>query len=227
LFDFPTGHQGSPVGEESRDQSQVAEGGEPESKVSARSAQGVQQGLFEGQPVANDVPTVERYGSQTSRSESSEELGPAPEGWPLASDGESIESAEPALRAAGVGSRLLGGAADVLLQVTVLSVAIGAMMKMGLPASFGLWPGYAVFMVVFSFLYVTLPLAFWGSTPGMAWRGLRSQDHDGQSLTFAQTVLRWVASLVTVALLGLPVLLAFWQRSLADRMSGSVTVMED
>jgi uncharacterized RDD family membrane protein YckC len=83
----------------------------------------------------------------------------------------------------------------------------------------------AIFLLPFSFLYQIFPLAFWGRTPGMARVGLVARGRDGKSLSFSQAVMRWLASLLTVGLLGLPwILTATTGRSLADRLSDSQTL---
>ena len=82
-----------------------------------------------------------------------------------------------------------------------------------------------LFLLPFSFLYQTFPLAFWGCTPGMARVGLIARSRDGQSLSFSQAALRWLASLLTLATAGLPwILTATTGRSLADRLSDSQTL---
>lgn len=81
------------------------------------------------------------------------------------------------------------------------------------------------FLVPFSFLYQTFPLAFWGCTPGMARAGTVARSRDGQTLSFSQAALRWMASLLTVALAGLPLILTATKgQSLADYLSGSQTL---
>jgi hypothetical protein len=93
---------------------------------------------------------------------------------------------------------------------------------LGVAAGYDDWPALTVFLLAFSFLYSVLPLAFWGRTPGMAWAGLVARAPGGVSLTFAQTARRWLGGLVTLALLGLPTLLAaLGGRSLADLVSNS------
>jgi uncharacterized RDD family membrane protein YckC len=87
------------------------------------------------------------------------------------------------------------------------------------------WAPLGLFLLVFSFLYTVIPLAFWGRTPGMTRAGIYAAHGDREPLTFGQTGVRWVASLFSLALLGLPSLLALTseQRSLVDRLSGSET----
>jgi len=84
-------------------------------------------------------------------------------------------------------------------------------------------PGLVIFLLSFSFLYTVVPLAFWGQTAGMAWAGIKATDRERRPLTFGQTALRWLSGLLCVALAGLPLLLSFTRRSLADRLSGSDT----
>ncbi len=126
-------------------------------------------------------------------------------------------------KAVGVVTRWLGGVADVIVHLTVLAIGLFAMVRLGLEPSLHLWPGFAAFLTSFSFVYVTLPLAFWGQTPGMATRSLRAIDQGGMSLTLVQAIVRWAAALATVGLLGLPLLVAVRGRSLADLLSGTET----
>ena len=92
------------------------------------------------------------------------------------------------------------------------------------------WPPFALFLLAFSFLYAVVPLAFWGQTPGMAWRGLVARSLDGDALSFGQTFRRWLGGVLTAVTGGLPVLLVLWGgadgggQSLADRISGSRTL---
>ena len=90
-------------------------------------------------------------------------------------------------------------------------------------------PAFAAFLLSFSFLYTVLPLAFWGHTPGMAWAGITSHNtpQNGEPLTFDQTVRRWLGAILTSALAGLPLLLAFGGRTLTDWFSGSATYALD
>jgi uncharacterized RDD family membrane protein YckC len=78
-------------------------------------------------------------------------------------------------------------------------------------------------LFLFSLLYFTLPLAFWGHTPGMAWRQLRARDRHGRALTFGQTALRFLAAWLTVALAGLPLIFVLTKATFADRLSASTT----
>ncbi len=120
-------------------------------------------------------------------------------------------------------SRALAGALDLGLNLAVLVVALAGAWLLGVEPRLSLWPAAAVFLAVFSFLYLSLPLAFWGQTPGMAWAGHAARNEGDQPLTFGQTALRWLGSALTVLGLGLPLLLALAGGSLADRLSGSIT----
>lgn len=139
----------------------------------------------------------------------------------------STTAIEPGLAAEGatVPARLLAGIADLAIHAGVAALLLWGVHSFGIPLALALWPPLGLFLVAFSFLYTAVPLAFWGQTPGMASLGLLTCTPDDQHLTFSQTARRWLAGVVTLALLGLPTLLAFGgRRSLADRVSGSRTV---
>ncbi len=122
-----------------------------------------------------------------------------------------------------VQDRLLGGVADLTLHLAVLGAMVLAVLAMGVPVGLENWPPFALFALLFSFLYSVIPLAFWGQTPGMAWVGHVARTEADEPLTFGQTVNRWLGAVLTAALVGLPLLLAISGRSLADRLSHSVT----
>lgn len=131
--------------------------------------------------------------------------------------------ARPAGRA-GLGSRISAAGADLLVHA---SVAVGVLVGcrfMGVKPVLSDWPAVALFLLSFSFLYTVVPLAFWGHTPGMAWAGLDARSRDGEPLAFDQTARRWIGGILTLLLLGLPLLLAFGGRSLSDLLSGSETL---
>jgi len=94
---------------------------------------------------------------------------------------------------------------------------------LGVRAAVADWPALAVFLAAFSFLYTVVPLAFWGHTLGMAFAGLSAHNRDGEPLTFDQTARRWLGGLLTLATLGLPLLVTGSRRSISDLVSGSVT----
>ena len=127
---------------------------------------------------------------------------------------------------AGLGSRLAAGMADLLVHAAVLMIALVGTRLLGVRVTLADAPALGVFLLAFSFLYMIVPLAFWGHTLGMAWSGLVSQNRDGEPLTFDQTARRWLGAVLTLAAAGLPLLLALGGRSLADLLSGSVTWSE-
>ena len=61
----------------------------------------------------------------------------------------------------------------------------------------------------------------------MVWAGIVARGEDAEPLAFGQTARRWIGGLLTMALGGLPGLLALSGRSLADRLSGSRTLTLD
>lgn len=118
---------------------------------------------------------------------------------------------------------LLAAAADGLVHLAVVSLGVLTMTLLNLEPALDQWPGFLSFCLVFSLLYFTLPLAFWGHSPGMAWRRLRARDRHARPLTFGQTALRFISAWLSLGLLGLPLLAAFTGSTLADRLSRSVT----
>lgn len=123
-----------------------------------------------------------------------------------------------------LGDRLLGGLADLAAQLIALGLAVAATHSLGVVVTFDDWGPFAVLALVFSFLYWTMPLAFWGQTPGMAWVGHLARSPGGEPLSFGQTFMRWAGSVLTLGLVGLPMLVALSGRSLSDRISGSHTI---
>jgi uncharacterized RDD family membrane protein YckC len=123
----------------------------------------------------------------------------------------------------GVGNRLAAGAADLLMHGAVIILLLVGSRSLGVRPTLEDVPAFGVFLLVFSFLYTVVPLAFWGHTLGMAWAGLTSQNRNGEPLTFDQTARRWFGGVLTVATAGLPLLAALRGRSLADLLSGSTT----
>lgn len=144
---------------------------------------------------------------------------------PLDQPGQDLDRASagaPRAERVTLASRYLAGLADLAVHAAVVVLLLLGARLLGVPAGFGDWPALVVFLLTFSFLYSILPLAFWSQTPGMAWAGLVARAPGDVSLTFGQTARRWLGGLLTVALLGLPTLLAAaGGRSLADRLSGS------
>ncbi|MEM1177159.1 MAG: RDD family protein [Acidobacteriota bacterium] len=123
--------------------------------------------------------------------------------------------------------RLLAGLADVGVVAVATGIMVLGSLGLGVELTLESWRPFVVFGLLFSFPYVVIPLAFWGRTPGMAWVGHSARTLDHEPLTFAQTARRWLGAVLTVALAGLPLALTFGGgRSLASRLSDSVTVLE-
>ena len=134
-----------------------------------------------------------------------------------------LEAAAPTGRA-GLGRRISAAGADLIVHASVaVGVLVGCRL-MGVRPILSDWPAVALFLLSFSFLYTVVPLAFWGHTPGMAWAGLDARSRDGEPLAFDQTARRWIGGILTLLLLGLPLLMAFSGRSLSDLLSGSETL---
>lgn len=165
---------------------------------------------------------------------------PEPGALPLFSDipdkETSRQQADAALPDDGVTRPLWRPSVPFQAQMTASLLDLGAVLGVGLVVWLGLTllgipvnsstAGYLVlFLVPFSFLYQVFPLAFWGHTPGMARAGLVARGRDGRSLTFSQAGLRWFASVLTLLLVGLPLVVTQTTgRSLADRLSDSETL---
>ncbi len=153
-------------------------------------------------------------------------MGPVP--VPEPEDREELRPA-PAPRSefAGRARRLAAGVADLIVHAAVGVLALLGCRWLEVQPEVHEWPAFTTFLLSFSFLYTVLPLAFWGHTPGMAWAAITSRnisrDGDGEPLTFDQTVRRWLGALLTLALVGLPVLLGFGGWTLTDWVSGSAT----
>lgn len=127
----------------------------------------------------------------------------------------------PALAPLGKRGRAAAGDLAVLTAAAVLA-AVGASV-LGVVVAPTHFAPLALFVVSFSFVYFVVPLAFWGGTPGMIWAGLVARNAVTEPLSFGQSVMRWFGSWLTMALAGLPGLLALSGRSLTDRLSGSAT----
>ncbi|MEM8961866.1 MAG: RDD family protein [Acidobacteriota bacterium] len=127
-------------------------------------------------------------------------------------------------RSAPVVDRLIAGAIDFSVHLIAVGLALAAAWSLGVPLEPSIWPPFLAFALVFSFVYWTVPLAFWGQTPGMAIRAHQARNHDDEPLTFEQTILRWVGALLTVVFAGLPILIAATGRSLSDRLSETKTI---
>jgi uncharacterized RDD family membrane protein YckC len=172
---------------------------------------------FDEPDPASPIPSGRPHLAYTKTREESPEAGET--GAP-----EAEEDVDEALDGrASVGTRLAAAGADLLVHAAVAVTLVVGTRAMGVRPSLEEWPAVLLFLVVFSFLYAVVPLAFWGHTLGMAWAGLTSRNRDGEPLTFDQTTRRWAGALLTLATLGLPLLFARRGRSLADLLSGSET----
>jgi uncharacterized RDD family membrane protein YckC len=123
---------------------------------------------------------------------------------------------------APLAARLVAGLADLAVHAALLAAAIFGARLLGVERT-PPWPPLLLLGLTFSFVYSVVPLAFWGQTPGMAWRGIQARSPGGEPLSFEQTVRRWLGSLVTAALAGLPLVFTRAGLSLSDRLSGSET----
>ncbi|MCZ6508668.1 MAG: RDD family protein [Acidobacteria bacterium] len=131
-----------------------------------------------------------------------------------------------ALQQAGVGARLAAGIIDLIVHVAVAGAMVEGSVLLDAPIGMGQAVPLAFVILLFSFLYHVVPLAFWGHTPGMTVVGLRTRTLDDRPLSLPQATRHWLALLLTVATAGLGLLLAFAGRSLADRLSGSQTLLQ-
>jgi uncharacterized RDD family membrane protein YckC len=126
-------------------------------------------------------------------------------------------------RKVGLRDRAAADLLDLTAALAVLAVAWIGALAMGIQLGAGTWPAFAALGFVFSFLYQTIPLAFWRSTPGMVRRRLYATSTGGGRLTFGQATLRWTGWALTLGLAGLPYAVALSGRSLTDRLSRSRT----
>ncbi len=132
--------------------------------------------------------------------------------------------AEPVEGPATLTNRLGAALLDLaVLAAAAVTLPAGALL-LGVAVTLETWPAFLAPWLAFSFLYHVVPLAFWGRTPGMASMGLTARTVEDGGLSFGQAVVRWLATLGTLALLGLPGLLALTGRSATDRASGTVTL---
>ncbi|MDY7091849.1 MAG: RDD family protein [Acidobacteriota bacterium] len=174
-------------------------------------------GVEEGAEVADDLlaASVEDAGEDWSESDALEEpeLPYSPPPSPEPEDPFDVP----------VRLRALAGLADLAVHGALLLLVLLGERLVGMRWDLDQWPGLAIFLLTFSFLYTVIPLAFWGQTPGMSVAGILACAEDGENLSFPQTAARWAAGLLTLLLLGLPLVAALWGPSLSDRLSQSLT----
>ncbi len=166
-------------------------------------------------PADPPSPTEQEVGTPALETDSAEAFADEPLAEP------SSQGVEPTL--APLGRRALSGGADILLHAGALaSLALG-LYAMGIEPRLSHWPALALFILAFSFLYTVVSLAFWGQTAGMAWFGLAARESPQFPPSFVQASKRWAGGLLTLALAGLPILLALRGASLSDLLSGTRT----
>ena len=139
------------------------------------------------------------------------------------------EAASPAAaeELASIRSRLAAAAVDLGCHFVVALVGAVGMALLGVRPQPQTLPGLALLLVVFSLVFVVVPLAFWGKTAGMAAAGLVCRAAGAQPLTFGEAARRWLGSLLTVLAFGLPALpVLAGRRSLADWLSGTVLIRD-
>ena len=179
----------------------------------------------EPEPTLRAEPEPGREAQPEPASETEPELARGADPEPAAPEIEA-ESEEDGSDVAYLGDRLLGGLADLSVQVIMLGLAVAATHWLGIVVSLADWKPFAVLVLVFSFLYWAVPLAFWGRTPGMAWVGHTARATSGEPLSFGQTFMRWLGSVLTLLAAGLPMLVALTGRSFTDRLSDSETIAD-
>ncbi len=195
----------------------------PEPPPAAGPATGGPSILFDNDATGGSrLDRLELFGGPTAPKEPDAERAKTPGARVIG--GVSSRSAPPAGDKAFLGDRLLGGLADLAAQLIALGLAIAATHALGIVVTVDDWGPFGVLALVFSFLYWMVPLAFWGQTPGMSWVGHTARSSSGEPLSFGQTFMRWLGSIVTLAFAGLPLLIALTGRSLTDRVSNSQTL---
>ena len=123
--------------------------------------------------------------------------------------------------APSAGSRFLAGGLDVLLHLLLAGTILGLLKTLGVPLAPRSLAAVTLVLLVFSFFYVVISLAFWGATLGMSALDLMTDTEGDEPVAFGQAARRWLGGVLTVGAAGLPALLVFTGRSLADRLSGS------
>jgi uncharacterized RDD family membrane protein YckC len=124
--------------------------------------------------------------------------------------------------------RVAAGLADLLILALVgaVELAAGSLLldlRFPLPAFVPL----ASFLFLVALVLLVLAPFVWGTTPGMALADLRIRAGDGGSPTLAASLLRFLGSLLTALLAGVPLLLAAFDRrgrTFADLLSGTTVV---
>jgi hypothetical protein len=145
-------------------------------------------------------------------------------------DGEAAVPAALDSRAAPLPARGAAFAADaalVLLLAAVALLAATAGSGQALRLQGLAWT--AVFALYLSFFSTVVPLILFGKTVGMALTGLTARGRKGLPLTAAESARRWLGTVLTLASLGVPLLVTRRDReapSPGDRMSGRPLTLE-
>ena len=142
---------------------------------------------------------------------------------PVEDDQGSLPRSGPIEGPAALTDRLGASLLDLAVMAGAAITLVGGAAVLGATPHLADWPLIAFPWLLFSFLYHVVSLAFWGRTPGMASMSLTARTLDDRPLSLSQAVRRWLATLATAALAGIPGLLALSGRSATDRLSQSVT----
>jgi uncharacterized RDD family membrane protein YckC len=124
--------------------------------------------------------------------------------------------------------RFAAGLADVVILglFGALELAAGALLlELRFPPAALL--GLAAFLFLAALVLLVLVPFVWGATPGMALADLRVAADDGGSPTLSASSLRFLGALLTGALVGVPLLVAAFDRrgrTLSDLISGTTLV---
>lgn len=124
--------------------------------------------------------------------------------------------------------RFAAGLADVVILglFGALELAAGAiLLELRFPPAALL--GLGAFLFLAALVLLVLVPFVWGATPGMALADLRVSAADGGSPTLSASALRFLGALLTGALVGVPLLVAAFDRkgrTLSDLFSGTTLV---
>lgn len=137
----------------------------------------------------------------------------------------STDDAEPEA-AVAFARRVVAGLTDILILALfgAVELAAGAFfldLKFPPPALLPL----GAFLVIAALVLMVLAPFVWGTTPGMALVDLKVVAADGNSPTLISSFLRFLGFVLTGALLGVPLLVAAFDRrgrTLADLVSGTI-----
>jgi hypothetical protein len=146
---------------------------------------------------------------------------------------ETAEAAPPALDgdAAPLSARGAAFAADAALVLLLAAAALlAATAGRGQPLRLQGLFWTAAFAFYLSFFSTVVPLILFGKTVGMALTGLTARGRSGPPLTARESARRWLGTALTVAGLGVPLVVTRRRReapSPGDRLSGRPLTLED